>query len=312
MRSVSMDRVDLSGNGTFYNGTTSKSITFPGSNSQSVSVGELDDQEVRLMLTLDSKSFDYQEFIFNFRHINITSVTAYVDDVIIPVEVSPLNGNDSDQSYTYLNVRLDFTQFDRNSSFQCLLNVTGYVPTAGETESVSVQYGVTQATGYILDSESDPGGYWMKMIWWDMRGWFGTLQNIVIQYINDFRTDMINHFNNLSGTLSSFFSNLNSNLDSNFDDLIDVLSPDTTPADQLQSEIDQQTSDLNSISSALENLDTPDLNDFSGDLSNYVQMDDVFLAATPMRNALNNTFFQNLFMIALTLMLASYVLYGKR
>lgn len=309
---VNLDRMSISGTASFYDGRSSTNFTYPGNISRSVSVTEYKDTAVHTQIMIDPTLYDYNDFIFFLRNVNITSVSCYINDTIIPCEVVYLNSNDSDASYTTFSVKIDFTQYDRKSSGLCTLYLSGYVPSSGVTENVNVQVSVTSASGYVLGNESDPGAYWMKMIWWDMRGWFGTLTNNMVQYINDFRTDIVNHFNNLSGTLRGFFSGLETNLNSNFDDLIDVLSPDTAPADQLQSEMDQQTSDLNSISSALENLDTPDLNDFSGDLSNYVQMDDVFLAANPMRNALNNTFFQNLFMIALTLMLASYVLYGKR
>lgn len=301
VKSVGMQPVRLTGTGYFYYGSSSQALNYPGSLSVSVPVTELEDTAFHFNLLYDAATYDYSDFIFFARNLNIVSVSAYVGNIMIPVDVQTLNGNDSDHSYSAFNVRLDFTEYSRDLSAACMLYVTGYVPSSGSDGNVSVQFGLTQASGYILSQNPDSSVYWLRTIWSDLGSWFSELSLNVKQYIDDFRSDTVIHF-----------SSLNDNLDLNFAALIEVLSPDTAPADQLKDQVEDQASDLNEISGALENLDTPDLSTISGSLSNYVDINHVILAGEPMRYALDNPFFTDLFMIALTLMLASYVLYGKR
>lgn len=301
IRSVGMEHVDISGSGSFYAGLESSNFTYPINISRSVGVTENEDAGFHVRMILDPNKYDYNDFIFFVRNLNITAVSCYIDNVIIPVEVFALNGNASNDSYSAYNVRVDFTEFSRDVSGSCILYISGYVPTPGLNTNVSVQFSVVAASGYILSQSPDSNIFWLKTIWSDLGSWFSELNTDIQSYILDFKSDV-----------AVKFSSLNDNLDSNFAELIDVLSPDTLPADQLQSQVDQQANDLNQISGALEGLDTPSLDSISGNLSNYVDMDQLYLAGAPMRLVLNNNFFQNLFMVAFTLMLASYVLYGKR
>lgn len=130
---------------------------------------------------------------------------------------------------------------------------------------------------------------------------------------SDFMDTVTSGLSDIFTKMQEGFTNMVTSIQDGFYELISVLRPEATPdADDFQAGVDQQTGDLNNITGALENMDKPDLNEFSGDISEYVVSADLMEFTSPLQVFFDNQIILSIFCISLTLMLGSYVLYGKR
>lgn len=105
---------------------------------------------------------------------------------------------------------------------------------------------------------------------------------------------------------------LTNTVDGWFSQVVKLLGGETGVADEFQGEVTQQAGELEQMSSALESVEKPEISEVSGDLSSHVESSDVILAASPIQPLLENQYILSIFMISMTLMLGSYVLYGKK
>lgn len=118
--------------------------------------------------------------------------------------------------------------------------------------------------------------------------------NIFYYYFRQLRTSLGGWFSSLEDHLSNLFSASN-------DDAKDFV-------DEAAGKVDQ----MNEVNSGMNDLVRPDVDGIDVNLDSYVSPDSVLLLTSPFTSLFSNDLFAKMLLIIVTLMLVSYVLFGKK
>lgn len=302
-----------------------------------------DDLPYRFVYSLtEAKNFDAFDFRATYRNFYINSVTVFAGGQVLPVDYQLLQANDGTYNYYELAFDADLTGIDRTSSYNIEIHVNGvfYAENPGLFDLHGV---VNYCRGFLYsDVEDWKVNYFDRFLqsleeifdvsisidqvingvfkeWLQEHKWIGadlsdglTTIDQSIQYYSEelysflefFQSDVNASFLRLYGVLEEQFENLETVLY----EIFDIPSQE---AEQFEQGVINQDQELQAIVQGTK-IDTPNADSVTGDVSNIVDFSQVALITSPIGAFFENPLIYGIFLLSFTLMLASYVLYGKR
>lgn len=109
-----------------------------------------------------------------------------------------------------------------------------------------------------------------------------------------------------------YFEGVKGTLNTGFDRVVEALSPESDVASGYKETAKQQGAQLDDITSAIGSTSKPDAAQLNFDMAGFVSTDAINLASTPIAALFQNEYIFTIFMMAITLAIVGYVLFGKR
>lgn len=248
------------------------------------------------------KKFDYIDVVIATRCLTLDSVSCRIGDNVIPISYSFVDGSapgfdsatgtddDTGGSVTlpfaavrYVNCRVDLRSLNRTA-----LTSSPVLVFTGTYQSTSTCYfQLTSVCGHILNFSTNPFLHIFNKIYSAVTY---SVQSVVAQF-NKLETWIDDMTSSIVGALTV---------------------EDSVAAEQFGDDVADKSEDLNNISGALDSVQKPDSNTVTGDVSGYVDTADVTNFAAPIVVLFDQPLILSIFMTSMTLMLSSYVLFGKR
>lgn len=241
----------------------------------------------------DWKKYDYIDFQLTYNCFSITSVSAVMGNVNVPLEYSYLNDTSIDGNSYFLTVRLDVSQLDKTSDDYPMLVVMGRL----DTNTLN-SIGFTNCSGVIVgNSDSYLGFHFKNLRKWlssqtsslvssisslssNLNTWIQTQTTAIQTQFTQLKTALSTHFTNLTTAIQTQFTQLKTALSTHFTNLTTAIQTQFT---QLKTALNTHFSNLSSwISQQTATLeaairgDTAPGNSFQDDVSDKdEQLDDM-------------------------------------
>lgn len=240
------------------------------------------------------RKYDYIDFVFASNGISYDSITGVFNGTGLNIDYEYIDS--PGDGYIYTVIRMDLRGVRKTDGGTPVIKISGM---AWDTFAVQL----TQVTGHVLVSDIDPYVYWFNSIrngisslHSGMEGWFSSLGNSIGGW-----------FGQLEGWLADGFKSVTDKLDQ----LINGSSDQQEAADQFKENASQQSGQIDSAIDSMQ-VARPD----SADMDTSVEGVTGGLDFSPFNAALltissTGTVYRLLF-IAVTLMLVSYVFFGKK
>ena len=284
----------------------------------------------------DWYKYDYLDLQLLFDVFAITSVSASMGEINIPLDVSIFDPTSIDGNSFLLNMRMDLSGLDRSSSDYPMVTIMGRVNT-GALNSIDF----VNCSGYFLSGTMDPYLYWFQSIAGSISSGFASVQSWISAQTSSLQIEMQDmvmsismEFTNLKSTINTFSSNVNSwirtqttAIESQFSSLKSSLNSwilnqtntlesairgDTDPGDDFQDQVDQKDQELEDMAAVMDSVTKPAIQDINVSLDQYVKPADVQVLATPLTVFLEADLFRTMIIMSILLATVSFTLYGKR
>lgn len=224
--------------------------------------------------TDDWKLYDYIDFQLMFSCLEITSVTAVMGSINVPLEVSYIEGTAIDGNSFYYSMRMDVTGLDRTSDDYPMIVLMGRLNTGILN---SVQF--ANCSGHVAINNFNPLFY---------------------------------YFNNLISSVSAGFSNINGWISSQTNAIVSAIRGDSAPGNSFQDDVSQKDSELKDMAAIMDSVIKPDINSISVEVNDYVDPNILASSMSGISTVAASPIFSDVLLMAIILATAGYVLYGKR
>ncbi|MBE6922889.1 MAG: hypothetical protein E7465_06885 [Ruminococcaceae bacterium] len=158
--------------------------------------------------TDDWRKYDYIDFQLMYECFDITSVTAVMGSVNVPLVVSYIDGTNIDNNTFYVSMRMDVTGLDRGSADYPMIILMGRLNTGG-TNSIDF----ANCSGYVKQAFFDPLFYYFYDLKNELRSWMNTYTNRIVDALNGNSTSG-NEFKNDTSGLISDLGDITASMDS--------------------------------------------------------------------------------------------------
>lgn len=233
----------------------------------------------------DWNKYDYIDLQFYSSHLSIASVAATLSDNTVPYEISYLLSESTFGTYL-VNITLDLTQIDRDTSQVLELVLTGSVPTI---DSQIGYFSVLYCNGLL---ESSGVGEDLSL-WYRIKTFFTDRFAALNTWID-------NQTSSITGTIAQWGQKI-----------VDAINPDTGAVDDVVDQSQQQADEIASNNAALQEMPKPDLSG-SGDISSIVSVGNTAKYTIFLSRIMTAPVLSDVIMLGLIFSLAAYVLFGKR
>lgn len=283
--------------------------------------------------------YDYIDFHFALDIATINSIVVYLNDQLVPHEVSFINGDFSESSVFHVLVRVDLSEVDRSVSSDTgpVVSITG-ISHFSEGNSMMI-YDIVGHLKYVYEN---PVIYWFKKVYKSLSDGFNNVVNElgevctgIVNKLGSVGSSIVNNLtsgfnsvvskltsvctsivNNLTSGFSSVVSKLTSvctsivnNLTTGFQSVVDAILGNTSDLENSGDDMKDAADDLNDMGDAFNEIDRPDI-DVSGLTQNYVNFSPFGLSVLAVITS--NSYVSSLLLLVFTFALCSYVLFGKR
>lgn len=316
-------KIPSAGTGTYVNYSYGYNIKFyPGLNDKWQAYDEID-----LMLAVNALS--------------VNSITAYINNVDVLKSVSLCdNGTFTDlrlrgdaaveNEYAYyfeasndtrwVIITLDLTKVQKSTEYYPNIRIDGIYEAANQPLIT-----ISRCVGVVYD-DFDVESSWLKRIFSELKNGFSNLLinfttwfNLFNNNLSSILLDVQNGFNNVLINLTTWFDLINNNIisfgqsiGSKLDQLIHGSSDQQSSADDFQQSMDDQSQELEDLTGDLSAVNKTPVEDVNVNVSGMVNPDVVILATNGIGGLLSNQIILRVFLMAITLALAGFILYGKR
>ncbi|MBE6979224.1 MAG: hypothetical protein E7431_02480 [Ruminococcaceae bacterium] len=222
----------------------------------------------------DWKLYDYIDFQLMFSCLEITSVTAVMGSINVPLSVSYIDGTSIDGNSFYYSMRMDVTGLDRTSNDYPMIVLMGRLNTGILN---SVQF--ANCSGHVAINNFNPLFY---------------------------------YFSNLITSVSAGFSNVNAWISSQTNAIVSAIRGDSAPGNNFQDDVSQKDSELKDMVAIMDSVSKPDINNISVEVNDYVDPNILASSMSGISTVAASPIFSDVLLMAIILATAGYVLYGKR
>lgn len=294
----------------------------------------------------DWKKFDFWDAQLFMQVGEIDSISAVMGDIILPIEYNYLNDTSLVLSEYYVTVSVDLRDLIRTSSDYPMIIITGSYFTGQNRISM---FG---STGSVVVADVDPQYIYFRDLQSKLESLFSAQNQFLediesterliysyqIQYASDITSLISNLWNNsmkpffeswlssvqqkfeevkqsirdVKDEISNRYLDLSSKLTYEFNRLIDAIKGDGSQADDFNQDVQDKTDTLETMGDVFDSVTKPSVDDVQVEVSDIVSGDDVSGVTSVVSLILGNSYFLNVFMMAMIMATAGYVLYGKR
>lgn len=276
----------------FYNvpATISKSTSVTGPSSHSAGGDTTaftftDTGEWSVIFTVsDWKKYDYIDFGFSSQNIVVGNISALIGDRSIEVNVESYDGDPEGTYSNMISGYLDIYGVDHDGSNVLTITVIG---TCYNTSGAQLWLGWLNGSIKV----DDPSIF--ALIWNSIKNGF----NSVVNWLGDICLDMITGFDRVVGKLEDFINGsdeMNENVDNAVNDMESV------------------GGDLENVGGALNSVEKPATGDIQTGIDSFLPETSFLAYTAPIRKLWLNDTLVAMFMIVLTLVLVSWVFFGKK
>ncbi len=233
----------------------------------------------------DWKKYDYIDVQFYCSHISIASIAASLAENSIPYEMTYLS-SDSTFNVYLVNLTMDLTEVDRDTSLVLELILTGSIPTI---DGQVGYFAILSCNGLLVSSSPNESlGLWYR--------------------IKSFFTGL---FGNLNGWIDNQTSSITGTIAEWGQKIVQAINPDTGTADEVIEQGSQAADQVTNLTGQMNSVVKPDLNG-GGDISGIISPGDMSSYTVFLSTVVNAPYIGQVVMLSLILSLAAYVLFGKR
>lgn len=242
--------------------------------------------------TTNWKKFDYIDFQLFFGVYNITSITATMGSVNVPIEVSYTDGTTLNGNNYYVTIRMDVSSLDRSSSDYPVINITGRLNTGGDN---SVDF--INCAGFLALQRDHTLLHYFGLI----KTWITDQTSLLQALINNFKS-----------SVNSNFSSLGSWITSQTNSIVDAIRGDTSSGNKFQQDVQKELNELDQAQAVMDSVSKPAVDSLDVSVDRYVSQADISVLAAPMVSLFQGDIIVSVFFMSILLATVSYVLYGKR
>lgn len=313
-------------------------VTFneSGDSGQQLFFSETDSDRILFTPTVKAAQLDgnlkiYEdiEFLqFVLRYDNFTPIVVDVYTGTADYQITFTYTTVTYENWTELTITVNCPTGYTNYPVNMFVDLIGNCKSLGQTTTFfvpDVRYttvsGTTSSDDKVLE-------YWA----W-LSDAFLTLLNLLVDWWDDLKADMLNQYNGIVAAISTEVTRLSSDLIEfltswktawtnlyngqllpRFNTIISLLRGDSAGSEEMQEGMDSVASEATESLDILDGIRKPDPDDFGSDLEigNLVDQQPYMKLAACLSPILNGTVFLPVFLMSLTLCLGAYVLFGKR
>lgn len=298
-------------------------------------------------ITDNWKAYDEISLTFGFVGLTINSIAAYIDSTDIIKSISFLdNGTYTDLRYNinnqyffetsndwrYCTITLDLTKVHKTTEYYPTVRILGTY----EPRSQEALFTIGHCNGIVFDG-TDTDSIWYKRIYASMSSLLSSIDSNVELFRQNFFTVMASLQSNLSTWLTDLgnyfgikIDEMNSNLGTKLsdmslwlggkldsiwlklDDILTGKSDGQTSADDFNSDIGNQDSELDEMTSIMDSVDRPDIDDVDLSAAGMIDINILSQSTLGLGVVLGNEIILRLLLMALSFSLVGFILYGKR
>lgn len=281
------------------------------------------------------QKYDFCEMELNAIVKSISSVSAYLGDQIVPLEVSFIENAGSTPGNFYINIIADMRGFPRNTDDSLTININGIADF-----EMTNQISIFDAVGKILVADTSPWLVWFNLL----QGWLSSgfssvtssltsLGSSIAGYISDqtisitnsftsLQSHITDRFNALRGWVSSGYlsvtttiqtwgQNISGTITSGVDRIVSALSPSGS-ANDFNDKVQQQGSELENMAGAMGAVTRPDVSTAIPDISGYLTVTGPVTLAAVFDPFWKNSYILRLLLASLAVSVAFTVVYGGK
>lgn len=246
------------------------------------------------MYCTDWYKYDFIDFSFGLMVSSIVSVSAILDGVPVPIQVSYIENTFDTGTLYYVTVRIDLRGVNRSLTSKFPeLQVSGTCHLK-LTNSICIY----DITGHTQNVYENPVIYWFKK----------TFASIVDGFSNVV-SKLTSGFSDLATKISTGFSNVVSKLTSGFSSVVNAITGNSAAADQAGEDMEDAAGGLDDIGNAFDNVGTPDIDAgaLTGNYTNFSPGGLAVLAAVT-----SNQYVTAMLVVVFTFALFGFIFFGKK
>lgn len=248
------------------------------------------------------RNFDYIDIELALLTEEITSISAYYGDIVLPVDVSEYSGAADDRSQRIVTMRVDMRGLNKQleDKYGNPLEPVFYV--SGNLSPLKTfKVHILNCSGYVITNDVNPLYYY-----------FRDLGNRISGFFSDLGDSFASQFDGLKSHLSGLVQSvIDAIYDANSDDPSgDVTVPTETEA--TEDPVATQESVMEDLVDQMDDVTKPSIDDVEADISDIADADSLVLATSGLGVLMENSILAPVFTLCLIFSVASYVLFGKR
>lgn len=222
---------------------------------------------------LDWRKYDFVDYLLYLSVDSVTSVLCEFDGMEVPCSVSYLNNQDALSNDFLILIRVDCRNLDRSKTGVPYVSITGNV-VIEHSNLVSVM----SCNGLVSQNYNIH---------------FALLRKIL-------------------DVISIGFVQLNQWIDSQTQAIISALTGDSSAADQMQQEVNQKADELEELSGVMNSVSKPSTESVNVSVDSYIDQNVLTVSMAGLSSVMSMPIFSEIFIMAIILATAGYVLFGKR
>lgn len=249
------------------------------------------DREFWLVLTTPTWSnYDFIDVQVHMDVSHITSVSAALGDLSIPIVTSYISSSAFDGQDYYLTIRMDLRGIEFTAAADPVVTVCGM--TSWEYQSY---ISLTACSGVRI--VNDPNLSFFE---------------ILLDAVHDFHTNMANWFDLQIASMGKWFNDLESSFDASIQKVVDAINGDQTAGEEFGSAVETQASKLEEMGQVFDSVERPEVENVQMSVDAYLSPADLHSATAGLSAAISSGPLLSVFMMALIMATVGYILYGKR
>ncbi len=235
-------------------------------------------------------SYDFLDLQLLLDTGSVTSISAYIGDLNIPIEYGYVGSQTFTGDTFNLTVRLDIRGISFTNDAHPVLQVQGVMHTEERSS-----YTLVAASGVKI--VNDPNLSWMESI---------------LDALHDFHQNVVAWFDLLLRSIGTWFNELEASFDASIQKVVDAINGDSSAGDQMGADVAEKTEQLEQIGAAFDSVERPAVDDINMSVDAYVSPEDLTLLTAGLTAAIVDSPMMSVLMMAFILATVGYILYGKK
>lgn len=236
-----------------------------------------------------------------------------------------------DISYSYISesfyndgnyevvVRIDLSSVDRTSDNALVLRIDG------EHNGEEISFYISDVTGYVVPSYTDPDVHFLQKIWNSITSGFSSVGSWISNQTSSFVSSINSLISNINTWafdvdghgLAWLLAQIRFKLISMYDDFSGFFQQIITllegkDADDMQQDVQDQVDEFNDMQGVIDSVTVPDVDNIDTDISHVVSTDQINAVTGVYGSIFGISFISDFVALTSVLGLASFLIYGKK
>lgn len=220
----------------------------------------------------------------------VSSISAALGDVIIPIEYNYTSHEYFEGSSFFLTVRMDLRGIEYTSAVDPILTITGSC-NWDDTSMVTL----TACSG--VNIVNDPH-----------LSFFGS----ILDAIHDLHSNVASWFELQTVSIGKWFKDLEASFDASIQKVVDAINGDQTAGDEFGNEVAEKSEALENIGAAFDSVERPDIDKVEMSVDAYLSPVDLHNSTAGLSSAISSGPILSVLMISIIMATIGYILYGKK